>query len=106
MLRCLMDPTIPEDSRCSKCCIHCEDKDSCNCCCCGVNEWKTEEEIDICIKGDNIKINDLVRSTISLSWSTSMGIICLHSHLKLLIITKEVNYYGWLFCVVLIPYLG
>ena len=45
MLRCLMDPTIPEDSRCSKCCIHCEDKDSCNCCCCGVNEWKTEEEI-------------------------------------------------------------
>lgn len=45
MLRCLIDPTIPEDSRCSKCCIHCEDKDSCNCCCCGVNEWKTEEEI-------------------------------------------------------------
>ena len=45
MLRCFMDPTISEESRCSKCCIHCEYRESCDYCCQGIEEWKTEEKI-------------------------------------------------------------
>lgn len=45
MLRCLMDISIPEGSKCERCCICCEEKDTCEYRCCGIDEWKTEEEI-------------------------------------------------------------
>ena len=34
MIRCLMDMSIPEDDKCAKCCIHCEEKDTCENKCC------------------------------------------------------------------------
>lgn len=45
MLMCLMDMSIPKNSKCAKCCIYCKEKDTCECKCCGVDEWKTEEEV-------------------------------------------------------------
>ena len=45
MLRCLMDMSIPEEDKCAKCCIHCDEKETCSCKCQGVDEWKTEENI-------------------------------------------------------------
>ena len=45
MLRCLMDMSIPEEDKCAKCCIHCDEKETCNCRCQGVGEWKTEDNI-------------------------------------------------------------
>ena len=45
MLRCLMDMSIPEDSKCAKCCLHCKEKETCEYKCQGVDEWKTEENI-------------------------------------------------------------
>ena len=46
MLRCLIDASIPEDDKCSKCCFYCDEKDSCEHRCVGLEEWKTEEEIE------------------------------------------------------------
>lgn len=45
MLRCLMDISVPEDSKCAKCCLYCEERNVCEYKCCGIDEWKTEEEI-------------------------------------------------------------
>lgn len=45
MLRCLIDGSIPLESKCAKCCIHCDEKDTCDYKCCGIEEWGTEEEI-------------------------------------------------------------
>ena len=45
MLRCLMDMSIPEDDKCAKCCIHCDEKETCSCRCHGLDEWNTEENI-------------------------------------------------------------
>lgn len=45
MLKCLIDISVPKDSKCSKCCFYCDEKDTCECRCVGLEEWKTEEEI-------------------------------------------------------------
>lgn len=45
MLRCLMDMSIPEKDRCAKCCVHCGEKETCEYRCCGVDEWKTVDNI-------------------------------------------------------------
>lgn len=45
MLQCLMDISVPEDSKCAKCCIYCDEKEVCKCRCPGVDEWVTEENI-------------------------------------------------------------
>lgn len=45
MLRCLIDVSIPLESKCAKCCIHCDEKDACDYKCCGIEEWGTEEGI-------------------------------------------------------------
>lgn len=45
MLRCLMNISVPKDSKCAKCCFYCEEKSTCKCKCLGIEEWKTEEEI-------------------------------------------------------------
>lgn len=46
MIKCLMDISIPEDSKCAKCCIYCEEKDACEYKCHAIDEWKTEKEIE------------------------------------------------------------
>ena len=45
MTKCLMDVSVPEDSKCANCCIQCEEKDTCEYKCYGIEKWKTEEEI-------------------------------------------------------------
>lgn len=45
MLQCLMDISVPEDSKCTKCCIYCDEKEVCKYRCLGVDEWVTEENI-------------------------------------------------------------
>ena len=45
LIRCLMDVSIPENDKCGKCCINCDEKDICENKCCGIDEWETEEEI-------------------------------------------------------------
>ena len=45
MLRCLIDMYIQEDSKCAKCCICCEEKETCIYRCQGIDEWITEENI-------------------------------------------------------------
>ena len=45
MLRCLIDMYIQEDSKCEKCCICCEEKETCIYRCQGIDEWITEENI-------------------------------------------------------------
>ena len=37
------DMSVPEDSKCAKCCLHCEEKETYRCQ--GIDEWKTEENI-------------------------------------------------------------
>ena len=44
MIRCFMDATLPEDSKCSKCCIYCDDKE-CDCYCPIAKEKKTEDAV-------------------------------------------------------------
>lgn len=41
-IMCLMDPTVPHESRCFWCCIYCEDKESCECACPHKNNTETE----------------------------------------------------------------
>lgn len=45
MLRCLMDTSVPQDSKCSKCCIYCDDKETCEYVCKMVEEGKGENDI-------------------------------------------------------------
>lgn len=45
MLRCLLDVSVSEESKCTKCCLHCDEKETCECKCHGIDEWKTEEVI-------------------------------------------------------------
>lgn len=45
IIKCLMDVSVPEDSKCANCCIQCEEKDTCEYKCYGIEKWKTEEEI-------------------------------------------------------------
>lgn len=45
MLRCLMDMSVAEDSKCAKCCVHCEEQEMCEYRCHGIYEWETEDNI-------------------------------------------------------------
>lgn len=45
MLRCLIDMSVPEDNKCAKCCINCNEKETCKYRCIGIDEWKTESNI-------------------------------------------------------------
>ena len=46
-----MDVSVPEDSKCAKCCLHCDEKETCGYRCHGIDKWKTEEKIaQNCIK--------------------------------------------------------
>lgn len=45
MIKCLMDVSVPENSKCAKCCIYCDEKNKCNYVCDGIEEWETEENI-------------------------------------------------------------
>lgn len=45
MLRCLMDMSVPEESKCAKCCLYCDEKEICEYRCYGIDEWKIEEKI-------------------------------------------------------------
>lgn len=45
MLRCLIDISISENSKCAKCCIYCNEKETCEYRCVGSDRWKTEDDI-------------------------------------------------------------
>lgn len=45
MIKCGIDPSIPDDSECAWCCIYCEKKDECKYICPIVKESKTENDI-------------------------------------------------------------
>ena len=45
MIKCLMDVTVPENSKCAKCCIYCDEKETCECVCPFVANHTTEDEI-------------------------------------------------------------
>lgn len=45
MIRCLIDISVPENSKCAKCCIYCNEKETCENRCIGIDEWKTENNI-------------------------------------------------------------
>ncbi len=45
MLRCLIDISVPENDKCKKCCICCNEKETCENRCIGIDEWKTESNI-------------------------------------------------------------
>lgn len=45
MIKCGMDPTVPEDSDCANCCIYCKQKDYCDYTCPIVKESHTEQDI-------------------------------------------------------------
>ena len=45
MLKCGMDPTVPQDSDCANCCIYCKEKESCEYTCPIVMESQTEQDI-------------------------------------------------------------
>lgn len=45
MIKCGIDPAIPDDSECAWCCIHCKKKDSCEYTCPIVKESETEDDI-------------------------------------------------------------
>lgn len=47
-IRCFKDSAIPEDSKCAKCCLYCDEKELCEYKCNGIDLWRTELEI-----GDN-----------------------------------------------------
>lgn len=38
MIKCLMDMTLPEDSKCSYCCYYCDEKETCDYSCPKVKE--------------------------------------------------------------------
>lgn len=45
MIKCLMDVTVPEDSKCAKCCMYCSEKETCEYRCPLVTDSVTEDEI-------------------------------------------------------------
>ena len=48
MLMCYLDPSIHLDvpeSNCTRCCIYCNEKETCDYKCPRLKYWKTEEEI-------------------------------------------------------------
>ena len=45
MLRCLIDPLIPEGSKCRECCLHCDERETCEFKCHGLDELGTEDKI-------------------------------------------------------------
>lgn len=45
MLRCLMDAHVSDNSKCSKCCLYCNEKENCNYKCAGLQKWRTEEDV-------------------------------------------------------------
>ena len=45
MLRGLIDISISENSKCAKCCIYCNEKETCEYRCVGSDRWKTEDDI-------------------------------------------------------------
>ncbi len=49
MIKCLMDVTVPEDSKCAKCCIYCNEKETCECRCPLIIDNITEDDVlNIC----------------------------------------------------------
>ncbi len=44
-IQCLKDTSVPEDSECAKCCIHCETRDTCEWVCENIRNGWTEEKI-------------------------------------------------------------
>ena len=45
MIKCYMDPSVPQDSDCANCCIYCKQKDYCDYTCPIVKESHTEQDI-------------------------------------------------------------
>lgn len=45
MLRCLVDISVPKNSKCAQCCLYCDEKNICEYCCPRIGEWKTEDNI-------------------------------------------------------------
>ena len=45
MLKCLMDPTVPQDARCAYCCIYCSEKEECEYLCELARNCKTGKEV-------------------------------------------------------------
>lgn len=49
MIRCYLDPNIPEDSQCSKCCIYCDKQKNCEYLCEAIRtEWPMEKIAEEC----------------------------------------------------------
>ncbi len=46
MIKCFMDVTVPEDSKCSYCCYYCDEKETCDCSC---PKAKQSDEKDIAL---------------------------------------------------------
>lgn len=47
MIKCTLDCTVPQDSKCAHCCIYCDDK-QCNCRCPNVEKWNEDTIMKIC----------------------------------------------------------
>lgn len=45
MIRCTMDTSVPEDSKCAYCCIYCNEKNYCDYVCKIVRESNTELDV-------------------------------------------------------------
>lgn len=45
MIKCLIDVSVPEDSKCAKCCIYCDEIEKCKCACQKAKELKTEDGV-------------------------------------------------------------
>lgn len=44
MIRCLKDISISEDSKCAKCCLHCDEKETCKYKCSEIDKYKSEDD--------------------------------------------------------------
>lgn len=45
VLTCLKDMSIPANSKCAKCCIHCNERSTCQYRCAKLDKWKTRDEV-------------------------------------------------------------
>lgn len=45
MIKCLIDVSILEDSKCSKCCIYCDEKETCKYRCNYTDKCKIEDDV-------------------------------------------------------------
>lgn len=45
MIKCYLDPSVPQDSKCAYCCLYCDEKEDCNYYCSLAKGCKTEEEV-------------------------------------------------------------